>query len=467
MRTAVSDAAQAPRIQTTPEKALKEGGVYGTWAVFSVALTVLLALMLVPALTALRRSEEIYRETRSSQEQFQAVQSVFASLSENVFTISITIREFLLDNSPEAGRIYNSRLEATRAQLQTNITRLGELLSNAESPVLKQLEREIGAYMAVVLSVIDWGQAQRAERGAYFLRQEQRPRRQSILAVADRLADLHASVYRDQQRQTVESQNRFRRDLQSSLLFALAAGMIVALVGMLRMQWLERRAREQHQRAEQTSEEMRSLSIRLRQVQEEERRAIARELHDEVGQKLTAMRMELGTLERLRTAAAAEFHACLSEAKELAEQSLRIIRDIATGLRPSVLDDLGLGAALQKQAREFSKRTGTPVSVDLKGSFTWLGDRERTSVYRIVQEALTNCAKHADARRIGITLRDRAAAIELAVSDDGAGFERTAVSRGGMGLIGMEERVRELDGTLSVRSALGRGTTIAVTIPHR
>jgi signal transduction histidine kinase len=463
----VSDAVAPAHIQRTPENTPDKRGAYGTWAVFSVALAVLLGLMLVPSVTALRRSEEIYKEIRKSQEQFQTTQTVLTTLSQNVFTVSITVREFLLDNSPQAGRVYGSRLRTTREQLQASIDRLRQLLPSDEVAVLQQLQHEVDAYLELVLTVTDWNPDQRAARGAYFLREDQRPRRETILAAADRLADLNSSVYDDQQRRTIDSENRFRRDLQQSVLFALLAGIAVTLAGILRMRWLERRAREQHQRAEQTSEELRHLSMRLRQVQEDERRTISRELHDEVGQKLTAMRMELGGLERLRTGAAADFSAALSEVKELAEQSLRMIRDIAAGLRPSVLDDFGLGAALQKQAREFSKRTGTIVSVDAEGTFARLGDRERTSVYRIVQEALTNCAKHAHAHRIAITLVDRSSEAELTVTDDGEGFDHAIAVHSGLGLIGIEERVRELSGTVNVRSARGKGTTISVTIPQQ
>jgi two-component system sensor histidine kinase UhpB len=206
--------------------------------------------------------------------------------------------------------------------------------------------------------------------------------------------------------------------------------------------------------------------VRLRHAQEEERRTISRELHDEVGQKLTAMRMELGALERLRTAGDSEFSVSLAQVKELAEHSLRMIRDIATGLRPSVLDDLGLGAALQKQAREFSNLTGTPVSVTIAGEFMGLGDRQRTYVYRIVQETLTNCAKHARARHITIHLLDHGEQIELTVADDGIGFDRGKVAHSGLGLVGIEERVRELGGVIGVQSAPNHGTTIRIAIPQ-
>jgi signal transduction histidine kinase len=391
---------------------------------------------------------------------------VFQALSQNVFTISITIREFLLDNSPEAGRTYMARLDSNRDQLQGNIALLRQILPPDENGVLRKLERELDAYWASIVTVFGWSPSQRAERGAYFLREEQRPRRQSILAVAEELANLNSSLYAQQQKRTTDSETQFREDLNRSVFFALLAGVLVSGAGIERIRWLERRAHEQHQHAEQTSAEMRSLSVQLRHAQEEERRTISRELHDEVGEKLTAMRMELGALERLRAAGSSEFAASLAQVKELAEQSLRTIRDIAAGLRPSVLDDLGLGAALHKQAREFSRRTGTPIAVSVESSLAGLSDRHAIYIYRIVQEALTNCTKHARARRISIHLLDRDGQIELTVSDDGAGFDRAKLSHSGLGLIGIEERVRELGGVVAIHTAPQHGTTIHVSLPQ-
>lgn len=478
MDNAVSRLPGIQRIQTTPESApentgggsqafaaLPRRGAYRTWPVFTFALVALLGLMLVPAVTALRRSEGIYDQIRTSQEQFQHTQRLFESLSQSVFTISLTIREFLLDSSPEAGRTYRTRLNIARGQLQADITRLGQTLPSDGQAALHELKQQVDEYLAVVGPVFDWTSAQRAERGAYFLREEQRPRRETILAVAQELSQLNADVYAQQQRRTSESEQWFRSEMTKSLLFALLAGVFISTGGILRMRALERRATEQRQRAEETTAEIRKLSVQLRHAQEEERRTISRELHDDVGQQLTAMRMELGTLERLRGADSGEFGARVTELKSMAEQSLHVIRDIAAGLRPSVLDDLGLPAAVQKQAREFSKRTGVTVSVTVDGRFEELQDPHRTYIYRIVQEALTNCAKHANARHIAVTLVDRDDRIELTVADDGTGFDPDRLPKGGLGLIGMEERVRELGGGASVRSSRGHGTTIYVTVP--
>jgi signal transduction histidine kinase len=479
MDDAVSDRLKLLRIQTTPEIARNKGGAggergttaapagrtYRTWPVFSLALVVLLGLMLVPSVTALRRSEAIYQEIRASEQQFQDSQQIVERLSQNVFAISLSIREFLLDPSPDAGRAYRARVNANRDQLQADIARLGAVLPADGDLALQQLRQQVDQYLAIVTSIFDWTSQQRAERAAYFLREEQRPRRETILAVAQELSRINAAVYTQQQRRTTESELWFRGDLLQSASFALISGLVVSAAGMLRLRWLERRATEQRQRAEETTAEIRELSVRLRHAQEEERRTISRELHDEVGQKLTAMRMELGTLERLRHHDG-EFESRLGEVKALTEQSLHSIRDLAAGLRPAVLDDLGLPAAVQKQARDFSRRTGVAVSVSVDGPFGELSDPHRTYIYRIVQEALTNCARHAQASKIHVELVDLGDRIELAISDDGVGFANDPRHREGFGLIGMEERVRELGGVVTVRSSPDRGTTIRASIPR-
>jgi signal transduction histidine kinase len=440
--------------------------IYRTWPVFVLALSVLLGLMLVPTLTALRRSGQIYTEIRGAQQRFRESQQAFETLAQNVFSISITIREFLLDSSPEAGRTYLSKLFASWDEVQADIARLREILPAGERGILQELERELDAYWSSILPVFDWTPQQRADRGAYFLREEQRPTRQSVLAIADELAALNSTLYNQQQQRINNSEQVFRDDLKRSVLYAVLAGILVSLAGVLRIRWLERRAQQQHQEVEQTGEEMRNLSIRLRHAQEEERRVISRELHDEVGQKLTAMRMELGALERLRNTGGGQFDSSLVQIKGLAEQSLRIIRDIAAGLRPSMLDDLGLGAALQKQAREFSKLTGMPVSADIEGEFTGVGDRQRIYVYRIVQEALTNCAKHAHARQVALQINGQGEGIDLKITDDGVGFDPQRTAHSGLGLIGIEERVRELGGDISIQSAPQQGTIIHIRIPQ-
>jgi signal transduction histidine kinase len=245
---------------------------------------------------------------------------------------------------------------------------------------------------------------------------------------------------------------------------------VIAAGSVIRISRLETKAEQERLRTEQAEKELRRLSQNLVHAQEEESRRLSRELHDEVGQMLTALRVELGNLERLQNGPGHEFHAHLDDAKNLASRTLSSVRDLASGLRPSVLDDFGLGPALQWQAREFSRRTSVPVEVVLEEAPAELPDRHRTCVYRVVQEALTNCARHAQAHQIRVALHIGTDQLSLSIQDDGRGMpahlpasDRSSAS--GLGLIGMEERVRELGGSLDVQSQPGKGTLIKVSIP--
>jgi signal transduction histidine kinase len=175
--------------------------------------------------------------------------------------------------------------------------------------------------------------------------------------------------------------------------------------------------------------------------------------------------MELGNLERIRTATGVDLGPHLDQAKKLAETTLKTTRDIAMGLRPAMLDLLGLGPALEWQAREFSRRYNTPIQLEVDGDLKDLSDRHRTYLYRIVQEGLTNCARHAQAKNIRVRLEDANGQVALTVEDDGVGFDAHAGVVYGLGLLGLTERVRELSGNIAIESRPGKGTKLAVVLP--
>jgi signal transduction histidine kinase len=180
---------------------------------------------------------------------------------------------------------------------------------------------------------------------------------------------------------------------------------------------------------------------------------------------LTGIRMTFGNLEQLRTAPEEDFKGQLSEGKDLAEQTLQMVRNLAMGLRPSMLDDLGLEPALQWQAREFSRRSSIPVDFKTDGSLANIPEEMRTCVYRIVQESLTNCARHSKARSVRIDLHGDRKDVTLTVRDDGIGFETGRSGLRGLGLMGMEERARELGGAVTISSQPGCGTTLQAVLP--
>src|SRR4051812_41633353 len=188
-------------------------------------------------------------------------------------------------------------------------------------------------------------------------------------------------------------------------------------------------------------------------AQEEERRRLARDLHDEVNQALTAILLRLEALSQEEPSREGE----LSELKRLVNQAMDELTGLARHLRPSALDDHGLVPAVRAQLQLFSASTGIETHISTRGTASMLGDDEEIAVYRVAQEALTNAARHARARRVDLELVVGPRGTELRVSDDGVGFD-PASSRGeGLGLDGMAERARLLGGELEVRSARGSG----------
>jgi signal transduction histidine kinase len=153
----------------------------------------------------------------------------------------------------------------------------------------------------------------------------------------------------------------------------------------------------------------------------------------------------------------------LAAVKRLAEKTVNEVRDLALLLRPSMLDDFGLIPALNWHAREMTKRTGLNVVVSADEDADDLPDDHKTCIYRLVQEAVNNCAKHANARTVEVTVKREGASVLFSVRDDGGGFDTRFVR--GLGLLGMEERVRRLGGRLQLNSQLGRGTTIIAELP--
>jgi signal transduction histidine kinase len=285
-------------------------------------------------------------------------------------------------------------------------------------------------------------------------------------AITEQIAKLNSGNIATQDENRRKSQEDLHQDLRRMIGFTFLLGALVVAGSILRVWYLEKRAELQHRKTEEAEHAMRDLSHRLVHAQEEERRSLSRELHDQVGQILTALRIELGNLEQLRSRNGGEFEDHVREAKQLAEKTLGTVRDMAMGLRPSMLDDLGLGPALEWQARDFSRRTGVPVSVDLDGDIGQVPETHRTCVYRVVQEALTNCARHAQAANIRITLHGSEGLLSLTVQDDGIGFRPGAgTARSGIGLLGIEERVRELGGTMCVQSEPMNGMSLSVEIP--
>jgi signal transduction histidine kinase len=218
-----------------------------------------------------------------------------------------------------------------------------------------------------------------------------------------------------------------------------------------------------------------ALSKQLVRLREEESARIARELHDELGQALTGLKLDVAWLQRRldklpQAPVVSEMRARLELMLKCIDGTVAITRRICTELRPAILDDLGLLAAINWQADEFKKRTNVPVELSLPAAEPALDPTCTTAVFRIFQEIMTNIARHANASHVRVTLAESDKHLQLEVRDNGRGFDQTALAgREALGILGMRERARACEGVLTIQTAPGQGTMVQLRIPlaHR
>jgi PAS domain S-box-containing protein len=214
-------------------------------------------------------------------------------------------------------------------------------------------------------------------------------------------------------------------------------------------------------------EQLRALAERLQWVREEDRKKVARELHDQIGQILTAINMDMTWMTRHLPDSEGEVLARLSESIQLINDGVKAVRTICSGLRPGVLDDLGLAAAIEWQVSEFTSRNGIQCQVSVPPVDLHLDGDRATATFRIFQECLTNVIRHAQAKSVRVVLCQEEENILLVVQDDGIGFcERPlSSSLGSLGLLGMKERAQFCGGDVQISSSPGNGTTVTVRVP--
>lgn len=438
---------------------------FATWPVAAAALGGLLILIYTSIATTSRKAEEIYAQLDQLNTHHRDVESTLRRLRADVYLSSIFIRDYLLDTDREEAPGYRQRLTELRQKHSVSVKELRALLPASAAPRMDNLDGRLDDYWQAFEPLFEWSAYEKLMRSGRFLRREVLPRREAVLAITNDIEQLNNTNLATQRAEVTRRLVTFREDLHRRLWRTLLLGLLVAFVAVVRLRMLERRSERQREHAEQAEHEMRLLSQQLVAAQEEERKKLTRELHDHVGQMLTALRMEIGRADRARGTAGSDTqlsHA-ITEAKRLLDTILRSVRDLVMGLRPSMLDDFGLQPAIEWLVRDFRRRYGTPIDLALAGDIDAPPDQYRTCIYRIVQEALTNCARHARAKRIEIALRFERNTLDLTVADDGVGIEPGRTR--GMGLIGIEERVRELHGTFDVGARKPAGTELRVTIP--
>jgi signal transduction histidine kinase len=422
-----------------------------TWLVAALGLGSLVVLMAVSMLASARTTQDIYVQLDELNSHHRHVEERLRRLRSDVNLSGIFVRDYLLDVARERAPEYRQQIGEFRRTNLATVVELKTLIEHDEQ--IASLESKLDEYWQTFEPLFDWTTSEKILQSASFLRREVVPRREAALTIAREIEQLNNDNLSAQQQEVSRRQAAGRAELRRTLWQTILLGVAVSMVVVWRLRVLEKRS-------DQAEHQMRELSQRLVNAQEEERKHLSRELHDHVAQVLTGLRMELGRIERLSPGVASVVGDC----KGLVDEIFLTVRSLALGLRPSMLDDLGLQAALEWHVRDFMSRYAIKVDLKMTGDFERLPDSHRTCVYRVVQEALTNCVRHADAGHIAIDVTTNERELRLSVSDDGVGLSPS--HRGhGLGLIGINERVKELHGTVMISPTGHRGTVVAVQLP--
>jgi signal transduction histidine kinase len=438
-----------------------------TWPILALGFAVLVALIAAFGFGAIRQAGIIHDEVLATHQRYLESEAFLQAIPTDTYLAGVLLRDYLLEPSGTTTSVHRQRLMEIRSSLDERLGVLGQKMGGNTTPRLEQLRTEAEAYWDSLDPIFKWTPEQKSALSAEFLRQTVWPRQQSVVSLAEEISKLNAANLRNEQLQLQATQEKFQRFLRMMLGVSLSFGIVVALLSIYRYFLLEHSELRQRRQIEQAEQELRQLSRSLVLSHESERKSISRELHDAVGQVLTALSMELGNLEAAAPAQG-DFRKHLDGAKRLNVETLRMVRDLAMGLRPSMLDDIGLGPALEWQGRQFSRQAGVPVTVQVDGKLDGLPEEHRTCIFRVVQEALTNCARHAHAMNIRVSVYGQQDWVNVSVQDDGVGFDHERPHGTGIGLLGLRERVRELSGSVAIESQIRKGTILSVKLPvHR
>jgi signal transduction histidine kinase len=445
-----------------PEPAL-EAAHRRTRLVLAIGLGGMILLMLAAGIDAFRALQDIREQSDLIRADAMARTSTLVSIRTKLLLSDSFVRDYLLD--PDEGRsaAHNSDLHRVWADLEQGLDTYATTPNASEAEMAAQLKRGIDRYWASIRPSLAWSNRERRVSGLEFYISAVLPSRVSILEITGEIDDAHSRQVADGESRLAAGFGRLRSELLWAFVLSLVAATILAMGSALYISRLERETRLRYEQVAAGRVEMGKLSQRLVAAQEQERKSISRELHDEVGQTLNALLVDAGNLQKRIPESDAQSRDLLSSIRRLADTSVNEIRDIALLLRPSMLDDLGLTAAIQWQAREVSRRTGLSVKVSAEAEADGLPEGLSICLYRIAQEALQNVARHAQAKTVHVELKQNADRLVLSVQDDGIGFDAENVR--GMGTVGMEERLRQVGGVLRVTSQPGKGTTVVAEVP--
>ncbi len=423
---------------------------------------VLLLILLsgVSQLGVIRSARDTDRQARGAY--FERAR-VLDQLRDSVFLSGTFARDYLLTPDPKAAA-------PLRAEVGRNRRRADEALAayppSPDEPVqrlLSDLHGEINVYWKVLELMLEVGMRERGTGMDRYFTQSLANRRETVTGIISRIGEVSESENRRREEDIQATDRFFFLTLLAIVALTVVLGWVLAAAASRHLVRLSNEASDRLAENVKAREALADLSAKVLRAQEDERRAISRELHDEVGQSLSALIVEAGNTAAGLPVDADGVRSDLISMRAIAQRCLDSVRNMSLLLRPSMLDDFGLVPALEWQAREVQKRSRLRVTVTADDEAGEVPDELRTCVYRLAQETLHNITKHARAKSVHLALVRYGDTLRLTVEDDGHGFD-TGRTRG-LGLLGMRERVARLHGSFDIDSTPGQGTRVSVTLP--
>jgi signal transduction histidine kinase len=424
----------------------------------------LLVLLGVLGLSAISFLSQIKVREESIRRDYVNRNRVLQNLRSDIYTSGTYVRDFLLDTNDVFAAGHRDQFLVTQRKLEQEAAEYHRLVGAGDTAPVEQFSTELAAYMQALSPVMSWNVRERRARAYAFMQDELLPRRMSALSLADNIQQISEKQLEQNSAAVSVMLSSFRTELLLLLVMATGSGLTLAGVALWRLLSLEQESQRRFAEVVGTREELKRLSSELVSAQEGERRRISRELHDEVGQVLSAIMLGLGNLRSaLRSNNSAEAFRQLQLVEDMTENNAKVVRNISLLLRPTMLDDLGLIPALKWLAREVSRTSSMAVDVMADSFVDDLPEEHRTCVFRVVQEALRNSARHSGATQAHVVVGEGNGFLQLTVQDNGKGFHPSLET--GLGILGMQERVVSLSGTMKLNSTPGRGTTLTFILP--
>jgi signal transduction histidine kinase len=462
--TTMNERPTPPASSTSPERTPGREPGYHTRPISSIRVvlmlgfTVVFALWLAWGLQLVRNLEDIQLNVETLQRNYTRGEEALSQVRTNVLLGSIYLRDALIDSTSERREYYRNELTRLRDEIETLLATYLQDVPPSQPDRWARLQEELRDYWSS--RDVAFTANTRTPIEAYLLlRQRVVPRRDGVLQIVDQLWALQNAARQQQQRETTA----LYADVRARLILiggvTLVGALAAAAVAMRRVSRLQHQVEQQRLEERRIRRDLERLSAGLVDVQERERRQISRELHDAIGQALTAVKLDIGIA--LRGDITDRSRAALHEANDITETTLQSVRDLSQLLHPSTLDDFGLPDTLRTYLKRFAERTG--IRTQLMAALPdRLPPQIETSLYRIIQEAMNNVARHSGATACMITINTVTRTLQLVIDDNGTGLKG---SHGhGLGLIAMRERAVAQGGSLTLESPVTGGTRVIVTM---